>query len=218
MRVVVADDHALLRAGLVELLNAGGLDVVGQAGDADELIELTRLHRPDVVVLDIRMPPTQSVEGLQAARTIRAEHGPAIGIVLLSQHIETRHAMDLFANGAAGIGYLLKDRVLEPAELIDAIRRVAGGGSAVDPMVIEHLMKRRRGDGILDALTERERDVLAAMAEGRSNRSIAGTLHISEKTVEASTNRIFTKLGLEPDADQHRRVRAVLAYLQSSQQ
>ena len=217
MRVVVADDHALLRAGLVELLNAGGLDVVGQAGDADELIELTRLHRPDVVVLDIRMPPTQSVEGLQAARTIRAEHGPAIGIVLLSQHIETRHAMDLFANGAAGIGYLLKDRVLEPAELIDAIRRVAGGGSAVDPMVIEHLMKRRRGDGILDALTERERDVLAAMAEGRSNRSIAGTLHISEKTVEASTNRIFTKLGLEPDADQHRRVRAVLAYLQSSQ-
>ena len=218
MRVVVADDHALLRAGLVELLNAGGLDVVGQAGDADELIELTRLHRPDVVVLDIRMPPTQSVEGLQAARTIRAEHGPAIGIVLLSQHIETRHAMDLFANGAAGIGYLLKDRVLEPAELIDAIRRVAGGGSAVDPMVIEHLMKRRRGDGILDALTERERDVLAALAEGRSNRSIAGTLHISEKTVEASTNRIFTKLGLEPDADQHRRVRAVLAYLQSSQQ
>ena len=190
---------------------------MGQAGDADELIELTRLHRPDVVVLDIRMPPTQSVEGLQAARTIRAEHGPAIGIVLLSQHIETRHAMDLFANGAAGIGYLLKDRVLEPAELIDAIRRVAGGGSAVDPMVIEHLMKRRRGDGILDALTERERDVLAAMAEGRSNRSIAGTLHISEKTVEASTNRIFTKLGLEPDADQHRRVRAVLAYLQSSQ-
>ena len=126
--------------------------------------------------------------------------------------------MDLFADGAAGIGYLLKDRVLEPAELIDAIRRVAGGGSAVDPMVIEHLMKRRRGDGILDALTERERDVLAAMAEGRSNRSIAGTLHISEKTVEASTNRIFTKLGLEPDADQHRRVRAVLAYLQSSQQ
>ena len=218
MRVVVADDHALLRAGLVELLTAGGLDVVGQAGDADELIELTRRHLPDVVVLDIRMPPTQSVEGLQAARTIRAEHGPAIGIVLLSQHIETRHTMDLFANGAAGIGYLLKDRVLEPAELIDAIRRVAGGGSAVDPMVIEHLMKRRRGDGILDALTERERDVLAAMAEGRSNRSIAGTLHISEKTVEASTNRIFTKLGLEPDADQHRRVRAVLAYLQSSQQ
>ena len=217
MRVVVAQDHAL-RAGLVELLNARGLDVVGQAGDADELLALTsRTDRTSSSSTSGCRRPSRS-EGLQAARTIRAEHGPAIGIVLLSQHIETRHAMDLFANGAAGIGYLLKDRVLEPAELIDAIRRVAGGGSAVDPMVIEHLMKRRRGDGILDALTERERDVLAAMAEGRSNRSIAGTLHISEKTVEASTNRIFTKLGLEPDADQHRRVRAVLAYLQSSQQ
>ena len=217
MRVVVADDHVLLRAGLVELLAAGGLDVVGQAGDADELLEITRRERPDVIVLDIRMPPSHSLEGLNAARTIRAEHGSAVGIVLLSQHIEARHAVDLLADGAAGIGYLLKDRVLEPAELIDAVRRVATGGSAVDPTVIEHLMKRRRADGLLGTLTDREREVLAAMAEGRSNRSIAATLHISEKTVEASTNRIFAKLGLEPDADQHRRVRAVLAFLQAVQ-
>jgi DNA-binding NarL/FixJ family response regulator len=215
VRVVVADDHALLRAGLVQLLVAEGIDVVGQAGDGDELIEITRHHLPDVVVLDIRMPPTHTLEGLHAARTIRAEHG-SIGIVLLSQHIETRHAVDLLADGTAGIGYLLKDRVLEPAELVDAIHRVANGGSAIDPMVVEHLMKRRRSDTMLAALTDRERDVLAAMAQGRSNQSIAHTLNISEKTVEASTGRIFTKLALDADANDHRRVRAVLAYLRAT--
>lgn len=213
MRVVVADDHALLRAGVAELLTAAGFEVVGQAGDADTLMSVIDASPPDVVVLDIRMPPTHTLEGLRAAQAIRAAHGTAIGIVLLSQYIETRYAVELLSQGAAGIGYLLKDRVLAPGELTDAIRRVAAGGSAVDPIVIEHLMKRQRDDGVLARLTGRERDVLKEMAQGGSNQSIAAHLHISEKTVEACTSRIFTKLGLEPDADQHRRVRAVLTYL-----
>ncbi|MEJ7721881.1 MAG: response regulator transcription factor [Ilumatobacteraceae bacterium] len=216
MRVAVAEDHALLRAGLVELLTAAGFDVVGQAGDAQELLELVRRTIPDVVVLDIRMPPTHTVEGLQAARAIRDEHGAAIGIVLLSQYVETRHAVDLLADGAGGLGYLLKDRILDPAELTDAIRRVGNGGSAIDPIVIEQLLKRRQTDSPLAALTDRERDVLAGMAEGRSNQSIAAKLHISDKTVEACTGRIFTKLGLEPGPDDHRRVRAVLTYLHAT--
>jgi DNA-binding NarL/FixJ family response regulator len=216
VRVVVAEDHALLRAGLVELMTGAGLDVVGQAGDADELLAITRQTLPDVVLVDIRMPPTHTLEGLAAARTIRAEHGTAIGVVVLSQHVETHHAVDLIAEGASGFGYLLKDRVLEPAELIDAIRRVADGGSAIDPTVVQHLMKRRRADGLLDALTDRERDVLAAMAEGRSNQSIAHALTISTKTVEAATSRIFMKLGLDADTDDHRRVCAVLVYLRAT--
>jgi len=216
VRVAVAEDHALLRAGLVELLTAAGFDVVGQAGDAQELLELVWRATPDVVVLDIRMPPTHTVEGLQAARAIRDEHGAAIGIVLLSQFVETRHAVDLLADGAGGLGYLLKDRILDPAELTDAIRRVGNGGSAIDPIVIEQLLKRRQTDSPLAALTGREREVLAGMAEGRSNQSIAAKLHISNKTVEACTGRIFTKLGLEPGPDDHRRVRAVLTYLHAT--
>jgi len=214
VRLVVAEDHALLRAGLVELLTAADFTIVGQTGDAQELPDLIRHTMPDVAVLDIRMPPTHSLEGLRAAQAIRDEHGSAIGIVLLSQHIEGHHAVDLLARGAAGIGYLLKDRILEPAELSDAIRRVGHGGSAIDPIVIEHLLKRRQPDSVLAVLTNREREVLAAMAEGRSNQSIAAKLHISAKTVEACTGRIFTKLGLEPGPDDHRRVRAVLSYLQ----
>ncbi len=213
MRVVVAEDHALLRAGLVELLAAGGFDVVGQTGDAQELLELVRDTKPDVALLDIRMPPTHSLEGLHAARAIRDEHGSTVGILLLSQHIESHHAVDLLAQGAAGIGYLLKDRILDPADLGDAIRRVAAGGSAIDPIVIEHLLKRREPDRMLAVLSDREREVLAGMAEGRSNQSIAAKLHISPKTVEACTGRIFSKLGLEPGPDDHRRVRAVLSYL-----
>ena len=216
MRVVIAEDHALLRAGLVELLTAAGFDVAGQAGDAQELLELVRHTIPDVVVLDIRMPPTHTLEGLQAARAIRDEHGTAIGIVLLSQYVEARHAVDLLVDGAAGVGYLLKDRILDPAELTDAIRRVGNGGSAIDPIVIEQLLKRRQTDGPLAALTDREREVLFAMAEGRSNQSIAAKLHISDKTVEACTGRIFTKLGLEPGPDDHRRVRAVLTHLKAT--
>jgi DNA-binding NarL/FixJ family response regulator len=216
MRLVVAEDSALLRAGLVELLTSSGFEVVGHAADAETALTLVRETRPDAVVLDIRMPPTHTLEGLVAARAIRQEHGAAIGILLLSQYVETRYAIDLMAGGAGGFGYLLKDRVLDIGELVDAIRRVATGGTAVDPVVIEHLMKRRRDDDLLITLTDREREVLAAMAEGRSNASIADSLHISPKTVEASTSRIFTKLGLPPDDDQHRRVRAVLAYLRLS--
>jgi DNA-binding NarL/FixJ family response regulator len=216
MRLVVAEDSALLRAGLVELLTSSGFDVVGHAADAEAALVLVRDTRPDAVVLDIRMPPTHTLEGLVAAHTIREEHGTAIGIVLLSQYVETRYALELMAEGAGGFGYLLKDRVLDIGELADAIRRVAAGGTAVDPVVIEHLMKRRRDDDLLLTLTDREREVLAAMAEGRSNNSIAGLLHVSPKTVESYTGRIFTKLGLPPDDDQHRRVRAVLEYLRVS--
>lgn len=206
----------LLRAGLVELLTTAGFDIAGETGDAEELLQIVRNTTPDVAVLDIRMPPTHTLEGLQAAHAIRAEHGTAVGIVLLSQHVETRYAVDLLSNGAAGIGYLLKDRILDPADLTDAILRVGNGGSAIDPVVIEHLLRRRHADGPLAALTNRERDVLTVMAEGRSNQTIATKLHISEKTVEACTGRIFTKLGLEPGPDDHRRVRAVLTYLQAT--
>jgi DNA-binding NarL/FixJ family response regulator len=213
VRIVVAEDHALLRAGIVELLTASGFDVVGQVGDAAQLLGLVAAIRPDVALLDIRMPPTHTLEGMRAAQAIRAEHGTAVGIVLLSQYIETRYAFDLLADGAAGIGYLLKDRVLDPSDLTDAIRRVGDGGSAIDPVVIDALLKRRHNETRLHDLTERERDVLAGMAEGRSNHSIAKRLSISEKTVEACTGRIFSKLGLEPGPDDHRRVRAVLTYL-----
>jgi len=216
VRVAIAEDHVLLRAGLVQLLTAAGIEVTGQAGTAAELIEIVRQVPPDVAILDIRMPPTHTLEGLHAARAIRSEHGTGVGILLLSQHVEAHHAMDLLAGGAAGLGYLLKDRILDPAELADAIRRVARGGSAIDPIVIEQLLGGRRDDGPLAALTPREREVLGAMAEGRSNQSIATTLHISDKTVEACTSRIFAKLGLEPGPDDHRRVRAVLAHLQST--
>ncbi len=216
MRIVVADDHPLFRAGLVELLTIAGLEVVGQASTADEAVESVRTTLPDVVILDIRMPPTNTLEGLDVARSIRSEHGSDVGILLLSQYVETSHAVNLLAEGASGIGYLLKDRVLDPAELTDAVHRVGNGGSAIDPLVIENLLKRRRQRSHLEALTPRERDVLAAMAEGKSNQSIASALSISEKTVETVTSRIFTKLLLEPDPDEHRRVRAVLTYLQGT--
>lgn len=216
MRVALAEDHALLRAGIVELLTSGGFEVTAQAGDAEELLASVRRDPPDVAVLDIRMPPTHTLEGLHAAQAIRAEHGTSIGILLLSHHVETRHAIELLAAGAAGVGYLLKDRILNPAELIEAVRRVASGGSAIDPIVIDHLLKQRQTDSPLPMLTDRERDVLSKMAEGRSNQSIANQLHISDKTVEACIGRIFTKLGLEPGPDDHRRVRAVLKYLRAT--
>ncbi len=216
MRVVLAEDNALLRAGLVELLTRADFDVVGEAADADTLLDLVRETRPDVAVLDVRMPPTHTVEGLAAARTIRREYGAAIGILVLSHHVEVRYAMDLLSDGAGGIGYLLKDNVLGPTDLADAIRRVGYGGSAIDPQVIEHLLRRGRHDQPLRSLTPREREVLGSIAEGLSNRSVALSLHVSEKTVEACTGRIFTKLGLEATPDSHRRVRAVLAYLRDS--
>jgi serine/threonine-protein kinase len=214
VRIVLAEDNALLRAGLAELLRHEDIDVVGQAGDVPHLLQLVRDTRPDVALLDVRMPPTHTVEGLQAARDVRAEHGDAVGILVLSHHVETRYAMELIADGAQGIGYLLKDRVLGAGELADAIRRVAAGGSAIDPQVIEHLLRRRRAELPLATLTARERDVLTLVAEGRSNRSVATALHLSEKTVEAYTGRIFAKLGLTDTQDSHRRVQAVLAWLQ----
>lgn len=217
MRVVVVEDNVLLRAGLAQLLVVAGFEVVGEAGDAETGLEVVRRSIPDVVILDIRMPPTHTLEGLSLARAIRAEYATSMGTVLLTQYVEARHAIDLLESGASGVGYLLKDRGLDPAELADAIRRVGAGGSAIDPVVIEHLVRRREPDGSLATLSPREREVLASMAEGRSNRSIAQALYISEKTVEATIGRVFSKLGLEPTETEHRRVRAVLAFLRASQ-
>jgi DNA-binding NarL/FixJ family response regulator len=217
VRIVLAEDSTLLRAGLATLMTQSGFEIVGESGQADGLLDLVRDTMPDVVVLDIRMPPTHTTEGLALARQLRAEHGNRIGIVLLSHHVETAYAVDLLASGASGIGYLLKDRILDPAELVDAVTRVAAGGSAIDPVVIERLLRRSQASVDLSALTERELEVLAGMAEGRSNKAIGSQLFISEKTVEACTSRIFTKLGLEPSPEDHRRVRAVITYLEQAQ-
>jgi DNA-binding NarL/FixJ family response regulator len=213
VRVVLADDTVLLRAGVAELLRLEGFEVVGEAGDADELLALVRTERPDVALVDVRMPPTHTVEGLAAARELRREHGTAVGVLVLSQHLEARHAVELLAQSSAGIGYLLKDRVLSPQDLAEAVRRVGSGGSAIDPEVVTFLMRRRHGDRGLESLTEREREVLALVAEGHSNRSVAAQLFISEKTVEGAITRIFDKLDLADGPDAHRRVQAVLAWL-----
>ena len=219
MRVAVADDAVLFREGLARLLTDGGFDVVGQAADADELLAIVReapsSRAPHVAVVDIRMPPSHTTEGLIAAKTIRAEQ-PQIGVLVLSQYIETEHAMDLLGDGAGGTGYLLKDRVSDLDGFRDAVRRVGEGGSAVDPEVIAQLVGRRRASDPIGDLTDRERDVLALMAEGRSNRAIGATLSLSEKTVEAHVRAIFTKLGLLPASDENRRVLAVLAFLRSA--
>lgn len=214
--MIVAEDSALLRAGLVELLAAEDMTVVAAVGDTSTLAGLVRDEDVDVVVLDIRMPPTHTTEGLDAALALRAEHGRRIGILLLSQHVESRHVLDLLRTGSEGVGYLLKDRVLDASELGDAIRRVGAGGSALDPVVVDRIFRRRHDDDTIDTLTPREREVLAVMAEGRSNQAIAERLSISQKTVEACVGRIFSKLGLEAGADDHRRVRAVLTYLRDT--
>jgi DNA-binding NarL/FixJ family response regulator len=214
VRLVLAEDSVLLRAGLTELLRLEGFDVVAEVGDADALLEAARRTRPDVVVVDVRMPPTHTVEGLRAARELRVEFGESMGVLVLSHHVETAHALDLLAASSRGVGYLLKDRVLRPADLASAIRAVASGGSAIDPVVVSRLLERKRGAEGLAALTTREREVLALIAEGRSNRSVASALFLSEKTVEGCTTRIFDKLGLVETPEAHRRVRAVLAWLQ----
>jgi serine/threonine-protein kinase len=211
---VLADDNALLRAGIAELLRLDGLDVVGEVGTAEDLVEQVRVTRPDVVVVDVRMPPTHTVEGLVAARRIRREWGSEVGILVLSQYVETQHAVELLAEAPDAIGYLLKDKVLRPEDLGEAVRRVGSGGSALDPEVVSHLLRRRRDDAGLGSLTPREREVLALVAEGRSNRSVAAALFLSEKTVESSITRIFDKLGLAEDPEAHRRVQAVLTWLQ----
>jgi serine/threonine-protein kinase len=214
LRVVLADDSVLFRSGLAHMLTAEGFEVVGEAGDAPAVLELIELERPDVAILDIRMPPTHQTEGLKAAIAIR-DRQPSTAILLLSAHVETRHAMQLLRAGASGVGYLLKDRVMREADLLDAIQRVAAGGSVIDPEVVEGLLGRARAHGPLDELTPREVDVLALMAEGRSNQAIADHLVLELKTVEGHIRTIFSKLGLEPESSDHRRVLAVLTYLRA---
>jgi len=214
IRVLLADDAILLREALAASLAAAGFEVVGQAADADALLELVERQRPDVVVLDVRMPPTHTTEGLEAARDIRARH-PRMAILVLSQYVETRYAIDLLREDPAGVGYLLKDRVARIEDLADAVRRVAGGGSVIDPEVVARLLGRPRRHSPLDELTVREREILGLMAEGLSNQGIADRLSLELKTVEGHVRQIFGKLGLEPSASDHRRVLAVLRLLRA---
>ena len=213
LRLVLADDSLLLREGLARLLVEAGFAVVGQAATAEELEDLVRELHPDVAIVDIRMPPTHTDEGLRAAQAIRAEHGTAVGILVLSQYVETSFALRLVADGAGGVGYLLKDRVEDLDDFADAIRRIARGGSVIDPEVVGQLVRRRRARLPIDDLTEREREVLALIAEGRSNQAISDRLFLAPKTVEAHIANIYSKLELLPAPDDHRRVLAVLAHL-----
>ena len=212
LRVAVADDAALFRNGLCRLLADAGFEVTAQAGDGMALLDAVRADPPDVVVLDIRMPPTHTTEGLDTAAELRRSH-PSIGVLVLSAHVETIYAMQLIESGARGAGYLLKERVADLDELVDAVRRVAAGGLVVDPSVVAQLVGRTRARNPLDQLTEREREVLAVMAEGRSNQAICQRLYLSPKTVEAYVRSVFTKLGLHQVAEDNRRVLAVLAFL-----
>ena len=213
LRIVLGDDSVLLREGIARLLTEGGFDVVAQAGDGVGVLAAVREHRPDVAIVDIRMPPTHTNEGIRVAEAIRAEFGTSVGVLVLSQYVETSFALGLVADGAGGMGYLLKDRVQDLEDFADAIRRVARGGSAIDPEVVAQLVGRRRSHVPLDDLTEREREVLTLMAEGRSNQAICDRLFLAPKTVEAHIANIFSKLELLPAADDHRRVLAVLAHL-----
>ena len=212
MRVVVADDVMLVRSGLARLLEDAGVQVVGEAADVDGLLALVARQKPDVAVVDIRMPPTHSDEGLVAARRIRDEH-PSTAVVLLSQYVEPRYAQRLLADQPGGLGYLLKERVSNIAVLVDALRRVTEGECVIDPTIVAQLMRGRRPDSPLERLTSREREILALMAEGRSNAGIARELGISERTVEAASAVVFQKLDLEPSPDLNRRVLAVLTLL-----
>jgi DNA-binding NarL/FixJ family response regulator len=212
MRVVIADDAVLLREGAARLLEDAGFEVVGQAGDAEDLMRKVRAHKPDVAVVDVRMPPDNTDDGLRAALEIRGEL-PDVGILLLSQYVEDRYIGELLASGAEGIGYLLKDRVAEVDRFTDAVRRVGERGSVLDPEVVAQMVGRRQEP--LSELTERERQVLALMAEGYSNRAIAGTIYVSDRAVERHVTSIFSKLRLEATGQEHRRVLAVLQYLRA---
>ena len=214
MRAVIAEDSVLLRAGLTRVLEGSGIDVVAAVGDAEALLTAVEENRPDVAIVDVRMPPGHSDEGVRAAMVIRRSW-PDVAVLLLSQYVEERYAADLLATNTAAVGYLLKDRVADVTEFIDALERVAAGGTALDPEVVSQLLLRRRNDP-LDRLTPRERDVLALMAEGRSNARIAHTLVITESAVGKHINNIFTKLDLPPDEGDHRRVLAVLRFLNSA--
>jgi DNA-binding NarL/FixJ family response regulator len=210
---VVADDTMLTREGIVRLLQDAGFDVVDQVGNAEQLIQAVRRMRPDAAIVDIRMPPTFTDEGLQAVARIRDEVGDRIGILVLSHHIEPAFALRLLEEGTRGVGYLLKDRVADLEDFMEAVRRVARGGSVVDPAVVGKLVGQRSQPDRLSDLTAREREVLGLVAEGRSNQAIAERIFVTEKTVEAHIASIFSKLGLLPAPDDHRRVLAVLAYL-----
>ncbi len=213
MRVVVADDAVILREGLARLLTEAGFEIAGLAADAEELVSLVERERPDVAIVDIRMPPTHTDEGLRAAKEIRAR-APATGILVLSQHVRASYALELLSEGSEGIGYLLKERVSDLRELASSVERVAQGDSVLDPLVVEQLVGRpRRGDDPLEHLTAREREVLSLMAEGRSNRAIAARLFITEHTVEKHVKSIFATLRLPPSPDDHRRVLAVVTHL-----
>jgi DNA-binding NarL/FixJ family response regulator len=215
VRAVIGEDTLLLREGIARLLEAEGIEVAGLAGDLEELLRKVAGHAPDVVVSDIRMPPTHTDEGLQAARRIRAEH-PGTGVLVLSQYLDEDYAFALLGDGAEGVGYLLKDRLTDGERFADAVRRVAAGESVLDPEVVAHLLGRRSDRPTpLDELTERERAVLGEMAEGRSNAAIAKRLYLSDRAVERHVTAIFTKLGLAATPDSHRRVLAVLTYLRA---
>jgi DNA-binding NarL/FixJ family response regulator len=214
VRAVIAEDSVLLREGLSRLLSEAGIEVVGKAGDGDDLLRKARAHKPDVVITDIKMPPTQTDEGLRAARVIRGEL-PDTGVVLLSQYVEESYVMDLLGDRAEGVGYLLKDRVTDVERFLDAVARVAEGGSALDPEVVSHMLGRRRREDPLEELTAREREVLALMAEGYSNAAIASRLVVTERGVEKHVTNIFGKLGFGLEPDHHRRVLAVLTFLRS---
>jgi DNA-binding NarL/FixJ family response regulator len=212
VRIVLADDAALFREGVANLLREAGFDVVGQAENADALLALVGEHQPDVAIIDIRMPPTHTLEGLEAAKIIRARY-PAVGVLVLSQFVEPHYALQLIDNAEQRAGYLLKDRVGNIEELADAVRQIATGRLMIDPAVVSQLLNRSRRRDPLDALTDREKAVLALMAQGRSNHAIANRLFVTEKTVEAHIRAIFIKLNLSPTADDHRRVLAVITYL-----
>jgi len=214
MRVVVADDSVLLREGVVRLLEEAGLDVVGQAGDAEDLKRKVFAHRPDLAIVDVRMPPDHTDDGLRAALEIRRQQ-PETAVMVLSQYVEEAYALELVGDSQGGVGYLLKDRVADVDRFVESVRRVAGGGSALDPEVVAQLLGRRRRDDPLQGITPREREVLELMAEGRSNAAIAEQMVVSERAVEKHVTNIFAKLGLGAKLDSHRRVLAVLAYLRA---
>jgi len=214
MRVVLADDSVLLREGVARLLEEAGLDVVAQAGDADDLLRKVGAHKPDVAIVDVKMPPTHTDEGLRAAAEIRERH-PEVGVLVLSQYLEEGYALDLLSSSAERMGYLLKDRVADLDRFVDAVRRVGEGGSALDPEVVSRLLGRRRREDPLEEISPREREVLGLMAEGRSNHAIAEALVVTERAVEKHVTSIFSKLNLPPTAVDHRRVLAVLTYLRA---
>jgi len=214
VRIVIAEDSVLLRAGLTRLLDDAGEDVVAAVGDAEALVAAVELHQPDLAIVDVRMPPTQTNEGVHAARVIRARW-PNVAILVLSQYVEERYAGELIAGGASGLGYLLKDRIADVADFVAAVRRVGDGGAVLDPEVVSQLLARSRRQDPLERLTPREREVLGLMAEGKSNAALAEQLLLSSSAIEKHVSSIFTKLDLHPTEHEHRRVLAVLRWLEA---